>query len=177
MDGALAVGFGFGPFTGKREGALCLAGQFLEDFRFGFFVVIRADEPLIVQGFKLGEARLDVVRGVCVVQAGAHGGGHVLSDAGADADARTESGESAFVLRGKRDGLCGLVLGVAVQIADDAHADALVQRFLDSLRQGDAFDGDAFEGEAQGGKGGGDVFGEFLREQGLVRRHVKEGDA
>ena len=39
------------------RGVLRLAGQFLEDFRLGFFVVIGADESPIVQGFERSEER------------------------------------------------------------------------------------------------------------------------
>ena len=47
--------------------------------------------------------------------------------------------QSAFILCRKWNGFGGLILGVASQIADNAHRNFLIQRSLNRCRQGNAF--------------------------------------
>ena len=107
----------------------------------------------------------------------AHGAGHGLADAGTHAEAGTDTGDAAFVLRGHWDGGGGLVLGEFAHVADDAHRHFAVQCFLHVFGQGHAFHGKVFQREAEFGKLRQQQLVHFLRQQHLVGSHIEEGDA
>ena len=77
---------------------------------------------------------------VVAVATGTSGGGqvvrHGLSEDGSHAEAHAHAGCSAGVGGGEREGLGGGELRVTAEVADDVHADALVERLLQTRRGG-----------------------------------------
>src|SRR5262249_25740984 len=73
------------------------------------------------------------------------------------------------------DGARRLELGVAAGIADDAHADALVEPGLELLGKRDVLDLEALQGEAELGEGAARSLLDGGGQRGLARRHVEEG--
>ena len=69
-----------------------------------------------------------------------------------------------------------MILGIASQIADDAHRNFLIQRSLNRRGQGNAFNSEVFQRQTQLGKFRTEQFADFLRQQNLVRRHIQEWD-
>ena len=166
----------FGAFRVFRR-PLSSADQLLQHFRFGFIVIVLSNQTAVQQRFEFRQfclwvfgGRLNALRRLgCRLSRGLHHArhraSHCLTDTCAHAQACANSGKSAFVLRGERDGFGGLVLGVTSQVADDAHGNFLIQGFLDGSRQSDAFDCEVFQRQAEFGKFRAEQLANFLRQQ------------
>jgi hypothetical protein len=82
----------------------------------------------------------------------------------------------SWVGGGFADGLGGLELGVLGEVAEHAHAGALVEGFLDGGRQGDVFDEHLGEFEAVDGELGLDAGGDEMTKLIVIGGEVEDGD-
>src|SRR5690348_10985628 len=99
--------------------------------------------------------------------------GHDLCCCCSGSDAHADTCATAGVGGSKRHRLRGGELCELIEVANDVHTDALVERTLQILRQRDVFNHELRQLQTQIGEGRLHVIEDLLLQHGGVRRHVE----